>query len=425
MSNKKPISILGAGLVGSLFSLFLAKRGEKVQIFEKRSDPRKNDGNKGRSINLALSHRGLKALRAVGLEEKVMQLAIPMKGRMIHSEKGETHLQPYSRDEKCIYSVSRFELNKLLIETADKHHQINYQFNKKCLGIDEEEITFFDTKKQEIEKQKTDLVIGGDGANSIVRRRVNQLVKADFKETFLSHGYKELTIPAGKNGTWRLEKEALHIWPRQQFMLIALPNLDGSFTCTLFLAYKGQKSFDQLKTKEQVDHFFEKEFPDVKQLIPTLAEEFFQNPTSFLSTVKTAPWHYKEKYLLMGDAAHAIVPFYGQGMNAAFEDCLVMNELLDNCGDNWKEAMQAFSETRKKDGDAIAELALANFIEMRDKVIDPLFLKKKALIHELSEKEPEKWQPLYEMVTFSDLSYSEALQKGRDQDTELDKLIKT
>jgi len=420
--NNRHISILGAGLVGSLFAVFLAKRGFKVKVFEKRSDPRLSHKDQGRSINLALSHRGWKALDAVGLKEKVLQLSIAMRGRMIHDLEGSQSLQTYSRGGKCIYSVSRFELNKLLIEAADEYKNIDFFFNHKCLAIDEEEITFFETKKQKIVRCKHDLVIGSDGANSVVRKRINQLVKANFEEEFLDHGYKELTIPAGKNGDFQLDPNALHIWPRQQFMLIALPNPDKSFTCTLFLAFEGDVSFDKLQSVEAVSEFFSKEFPDVKKLIPTLEKEFFENPTSFLSTVKTYPWHYKNKYLLVGDAAHAIVPFYGQGMNAGFEDCSVLNDLLDKFDNDWDRVLPYFTENRKKDGDAIAELALNNFIEMRDKVTDPDFLAKKKRVYELYESNSEEWMPLYEMVTFSDFSYSEALEKSKEQDRKISKL---
>jgi len=419
MMKKSSVTLLGAGLVGSLFAVFLAKRGFEVHIFEKRSDPRSSTKDQGRSINLALSHRGWKALKAVGLEEQVRKLAIPMKGRMIHDHEGNQNLQAYSKEGKSIYSISRLALNKLLIDTADAYDNIHFHFNHNCLAIQEEEITFFHTKKQKIIRVKPNLLIGTDGANSVVRKRINQLVKAEFEETFLAHGYKELSIPAGKNNNFQLDQNALHIWPRKQFMLIALPNPDKTFTCTLFLAYEGKQSFDQLTTLEAVNAFFEKEFSDVKTLIPDLGKQFFENPTSFLSTVKTYPWHYEDKFLIMGDAAHAIVPFYGQGMNAGFEDCTVLAQLLEDYNNNWAKVLPAFSEHRKKDGDAIATLALNNFVEMRDSVVDPNFLAKKQKIAELYEQDPKAWMPLYEMVTFSDYSYSEALQKGKEQEQKI------
>ncbi len=419
MMKKPSVTLLGAGLVGSLFAVFLAKRGFEVHIFEKRSDPRTSAKDQGRSINLALSHRGWKALRAVGLEEEVRKLAIPMKGRMIHDHEGAQTFQAYSKEGKSIYSISRLALNTLLIEAADAHDAIHFHFNHNCLAIQEDEITFFHTKKQKIIRVKPQLVIGTDGANSVVRKRINQLVKADFEETFLEHGYKELSIPAGENNTFLLDPHALHIWPRKQFMLIALPNPDKTFTCTLFLAYEGERSFDQLTSVEAVNAFFAQEFSDVHTLIPDLSKQFFENPTSFLSTVKTYPWHYEDKFLIMGDAAHAIVPFYGQGMNAGFEDCSVLAELLEEYRNDWSKVLPAFSKHRKKDGDAIATLALNNFVEMRDSVIDEHFLAKKQKIAELYEQDPNKWMPLYEMVTFSDYSYSEALQKGKEQEQKI------
>ncbi|MEX2588856.1 MAG: NAD(P)/FAD-dependent oxidoreductase, partial [Chitinophagales bacterium] len=381
---RKKIAITGAGLVGSLWTLFLGQKGYAVDVFERRSDMRKKGADSGRSINLALSRRGLKALEKVGLLEEVKKMAIPMHGRLIHELDGSTHLQPYGREGEFINSISRGGLNKLLVENAEKLENVNFHFEQSCDGFDK------DSLKLQIDGNELDydLVFGTDGAFSAIRSTMQRTDRFDYEQKYLAHGYKELSIKPNAEGNFKMEKNALHIWPRKKFMLIALPNQDGSFTCTLFLAFEGPVSFEQLKDEVSVNAFFEEYFPDAKALMPHLTEEFFENPTSSLVTVKCFPWTYGDKYCLLGDAAHAIVPFYGQGMNAGFEDCYLLDEMWENDPEKWPEMINTFGQMRKPDGDAIADLALHNFIEMRDLVADEQFLLQKKIEKAIQEKYP-------------------------------------
>ncbi len=411
MNSEKHIAIVGAGLVGSLLSIYLAKRGYKISVFERRDDMRKSTGYQGRSINLALSNRGIRALEEVGLAEELKQQAIPMHGRMIHDLQGNTNFQLYGKEGQFINSISRSGLNRVLITEAEKHN-VQFYFEKRVTHIDfdQTEITFQDSSKN-----KFDLIIGSDGAFSSVRLAMQMTDRFDFSQDYIDHGYKELHIPAGLNGEFKLEKNALHIWPRESFMLIALPNPDGSFTLTLFFPFKGEQSFEHLSSNESVNEFFKTTFPDAYALMPNLLEEFFTNPVSSLVTVKCFPWA-KNKTLLIGDAAHAIVPFYGQGMNAGFEDCRKLNDLLDIQKDNWEFVLNLFQAEQKPNADAIAQLALDNFIEMRDLVNDADFILRKKIESKLHELFPNKWIPLYSMVTFYEsIPYSTAYQIGQKQ----------
>jgi kynurenine 3-monooxygenase len=408
MRNEKEITILGAGLVGSLLSMYLVKEHMKVEVFEKRRDPRKAQRQEGRSINLALSHRGLHALEKVGLREKAQSLAIPMKGRMMHSTTGELTFQPYGKEGQFINSISRSELNHMLITEAESQGVI-FNFNKPCSGINiDEEYLELDGIPYDL-KQKG-LVIGSDGAFSMLRQVMQKRDRFSFSQDYLDHAYKELTINPVQ-GDFALDPHALHIWPRGGFMLIALPNQDKSFTCTLFLSWEGKESFDNLNSKEAVMIFFEKYFRDVIPLIPDLADQFQSNPTASLVSTSCFPWS-SGKFTLIGDAAHAIVPFYGQGMNAGFEDCRLFMEHAKSCGFEWINVLKAFERSRKPNADAIKQLALQNFIEMRDKVGQDQFLRQKSIEAELNNKYPDQWIPQYSMVTFSDIDYSEALQDG-------------
>ena len=416
---KKEITIIGAGLVGSLLSIYLSKRGYKVKIYERRGDMRRATVEAGRSINLALSDRGLLALEKVGLVEEIRKISIPMHGRFIHNLDGTTAFQPYGKEGQFINSVSRGELNKKLMDLAEEQGAAIH-FHEKCSTINwkENEIEFTNTKSGDRTDAGADIIFGADGAFSAARLQ-HQLShdKFDYHQYYIDCGYKELTIPAGENGIFLLEKNALHIWPRKDYMLIALPNLDGSFTCTLFFPFKGEQSFEKLDTEEKVTTFFKETFPDIISLIPDLHKQFFHNPVSSLVTVKCFPWIREDKFALIGDAAHAIVPFFGQGMNCGFEDCRILDELIEQNGDDWDTILQQYQTLRKPDGDAIADLAVNNFTEMRDRTADPNFLLQKKIEAWLHEKYPDKWIPAYSQVTFSPhIRYSEALQRGQKQE---------
>lgn len=416
LMEKKQI-IIGAGLVGSLHAVYLAKRGVQVEVYERRPDMRNTDISAGRSINLAISHRGLKALDRVGLKQKVLEMVIPMPGRMIHDVEGNTNFQPYGKEGQHINSVSRGGLNALLMSEAEKAG-VKIHFNQRCLSmnLDAGKATFRDEVSGIEQEIVADHIYGTDGAFSQVRHAMMMTDQFNYSQTYLEHGYKELSIPATKDGGFRLEKNALHIWPRGGYMLIALPNLDGSFTVTLFLSFKGKHAFENLNTEQEVLHFFNEVFPDVVPHMPTLVEDFFGNPTSSLCTIRCFPWKYKDKAIIFGDASHAIVPFYGQGMVSGFEDCYVFDQLADELWDDKEALFEKFQTLRKPDGDAIADLALRNFVEMRDSVADSKFLLRKQIEKKLSAQHPDKWIPLYEMVTFSELRYSEALERGKEQD---------
>ncbi|GIV33984.1 MAG: kynurenine 3-monooxygenase [Chitinophagales bacterium] len=372
----------------------------------------------GRSINLALSDRGLRALREVGLEEAIRKMAIPMHGRMIHHPDGTTELQPYGRKGQYINSISRTGLNQLLMTEAERAGAV-ITFEQPCEGYDFQ-------KKEAILKNgftQSDVIFAADGAFSAIRRSLEKTDRFNYSQSYLDHGYKELTIPPHEDGSFRMFKHALHIWPRKSFMLIALPNLDGSYTVTLFLAFEGEESFEKLQDEQAVMRFFQKHFPDVVPLMPGLTETFFSNPTSSLATFRCYPWSYDNKVLLIGDAAHGIVPFYGQGMNAGFEDCTILNSMMQEYADDWTKIIPAFQKTRKPDADAIAELALRNFIEMRDLVADEKFVLRKKIELLMHERHPDKFVPLYSMVTFSHLPYSQALQISKKQDAFFEKKL--
>ncbi|MFD2246564.1 FAD-dependent oxidoreductase [Pontibacter ruber] len=426
MTEKKNIAIMGAGLVGSLLSLYLAKRGHKVDLYERRPDLRKLGAFGGRSINLALSDRGWRALRGIGIEEQVRKVAIPMYGRMMHDEQGNLTYQPYGKEGQAIYSVSRAGLNVALMDISEPDPNITYHFNRQLLNLDlhTNEAEMRNTETGEVEKLQSQLLFGADGAFSMVRNAMQKTDRYNYSQSYLEYGYKELTIPAAEGGGWLLEKHALHIWPRGNYMMIALPNIDGSFTCTLFFPYEGALSFESIKTDTELLNFFLEAFPDAVPLMPDLAEDYFSNPIGSLVTVKCFPWSYQDKALLIGDACHAVVPFYGQGMNAGFEDITVLDQMLENFDGDWEKLFKAFERKRKPDADAIADLAVMNFIEMRDKVADPRFLLRKKIEARINQQYPDKWIPLYTMVTFTDLPYSYALETGRLQDEIMKKVMK-
>lgn len=413
--QRKNIVISGGGLVGSLLAIYFARDGHKVHLFERRSDARKTNIYAGRSINLALSDRGWKALRGVGLEDKVRQIALPMYHRGLHQPDGSYMRQPYGKPGQAIYSVSRGGLNILLLEAADSYDNVELFFNHKCVDIDFEtnKVKFIDNAQNEV-IVKADYVFGADGAFSAIRNEMMKTDRFDYQQQYISHGYKELTIPAGEEGSYLLENNALHIWPRHEFMLIALPNKDGTFTCTLFLPFEGDNSFSKLDTVDKAKDFFKEKFNDALELMPDFESQWIQNPVSSLCIIRCYPW-VRNHTALIGDAAHAIVPFYGQGMNCGFEDVDVLFQLLDQT-DDWTDALDRYQKLRKPDADAIADLAMRNFIEMRDLTADPKFLLQKKIEARIQDKYPQLWTPLYSMVTFSHRRYSEALALGQIHD---------
>jgi kynurenine 3-monooxygenase len=422
--------LIGSGLAGGLLAAYLGRRGYEVDLYERRSDPREGNMVDGRSINLALSTRGIHALEQIGIADEVLKHAIPMRGRMIHEKSGGLHFAPYDVDPtKHINSIGRAALNTTVIEAAQRYPNVSVHFDHKCTDVDLDSPTaqLLNPSTSQPITASGDAVIGVDGAFSAVRQSMQlKIDNFEYNESYLAHGYKELTIPPGPDGSWRMEKNALHIWPRKSFMMIALPNPDGSFTCTLFWEFEGPRSFATTKTDDNVYRFFDEEFPDAVPLMPNLLDDFKNNPTGSLVTIRCAPWFYKDKVALVGDAAHAVVPFYGQGMNAAFEDCVVLDECLaefppttagPSAGEQDRQrAFAEYFQRRKANADALADLALENFIEMRDKTASRTFRAKKKLDHLLEATLPGIYLPLYTMVTFTRIPYAEAARRARRQD---------
>jgi len=410
--------LIGSGLAGGLLAAYLGRRGYDVDLYERRADPREGNIVGGRSINLAISTRGIHALEQIGIADETLRYAIPMRGRMIHDKSGALHFAPYDVDPKnCINSIERASLNTTVIEAAQRYPSVRVHFNRKCTDVDlTEAICRLETETGKL-AVRGDAVIGVDGAFSAVRASMQRNIDSfQYNESYLAHGYKELTIPPAPDGSWLIEKNALHIWPRKSFMMIALPNPDGSFTCTLFWEFEGPRSFTTTRTDDDVRHFFDEEFPDAVPLMPTLLDDFKNNPTGSLVTIRCAPWYYRDRVCLLGDAAHAVVPFYGQGMNAAFEDCIVLDECLDKFADNRERAFAQYFERRKENADALADLAIGNFIEMRDKTASRAFRAKKKLDHLLEAALPGVYLPLYTMVTFTRIPYAQAARRARLQD---------
>jgi kynurenine 3-monooxygenase len=415
----REVTLVGGGLSGALLALMLARKGLKVTVYERRADVRVDQIEEGRSINLALSARGIHALRLVGLDGEVLARAIPMRGRYIHPVRGGGSLIPYGRKpDEVIHSVSRRGLNAQLLDALAREKDVAVHFQHRCTGYNlrSRTLAIRDEAAGREFAVEAPVAIGTDGAASAVRAALLQATRMNYSQEYLEHGYKELTIPPAADGSYRLEPNALHIWPRGGFMMIALPNLDRSFTCTLFLPFHGSPGFDQLASPADVTAFFGSTFPDAVPLLPDLTDEFFRNPTGGLVTVRCAPWHRGGQVLLLGDAAHAIVPFFGQGMNCAFEDCEVLLGLFDECGGGWEEVFPRFFRERKANVDAIAQLALDNFVEMRDTSADPRFALKRQLEHLLEERYPGQFFSKYSMVSFHRFPYTEALERGKAQD---------
>lgn len=456
--DKPRIAIIGGGLAGALLACYLGRRDYDVDLYERRPDPESEPFVGGRSINLAISERGLHALERVGLADAVLRQAIPMRGRMIHGLRGDLHFQPYDKDpSRCINSVSRVALNSLTIAAARRHPRVRVHFEHRCTDVDLERpaIELLDLRSRQPLRVEHDLVFGVDGAYSAVRGAMQRRERFDYSQHYLLHGYKELSIPPGPTGAHRMERNALHIWPRRSFMMIALPNPDGSFTCTLFLPWgdpghpqgwpparspgagsslprvrlrrpAGDASgpsgpadnlgFAFLRSDDEVLRFFHRWFPDAVPLMPTLLEDFRRHPTGSMVTIRCAPWHWAGRVALVGDAAHAVVPFYGQGANAAFEDCVVLDECIDRHAPDWERILAEYDRLRRPHVDALADLALANFIEMRDKTASRAFRIYKATDRTLHRLLPRWYTPLYTMVSFTRIPYADAVRRARRQD---------
>ena len=423
MQTEKNVAIVGSGLVGSLLAIFLRKQGHQVTVFDRRQDVRTVEFS-GRSINLAMSNRGWKALREAGIEDEIRKLALPLDKRAMHVEGKPVYFQKYGDEGEAIYSISRGILNRRMIDLAEQAGA-KFRFEEKIWDVDMPHAKLYtgESEKSPWKEYQFDLIFGADGAFSRVRHKMQRQSRFNYSQHFIDVGYKELTIPANKDGSHKLDNASFHIWPRGNFMLIAMPNLDGSFTCTLFMPFEGEVSFESIQTEEQADAFFENYFPDIKEEISNIKRDFFKNPTSAMVTIKCFPWSYYDKITLVGDSAHAIVPFYGQGMNAGFEDISVLNEKINEHGDNWQLIFEEYQAERKVNTDAIAELSYRNFVEMSSKTADPKFLLRKKIEKKFAEKHPELWIPLYSRVTFSDKAYADALSIGDYQRGIMDEVM--
>ncbi|MGI9552300.1 MAG: FAD-dependent oxidoreductase [Aurantibacter sp.] len=423
IQTPKDIAIIGSGLVGSLLAIYLKKAGHNITVFDRRPDIRTVEFS-GRSINLAMSNRGWRALREVGLEDEIKEIAIPLDKRAMHVIGKPMYFQPYGKEGEAIWSISRGVLNRTMIDLAERAGA-EFRFNEKVWDVSLPEAKLFtgESEKGEWKEYDYDIIFGCDGAFSRVRHKMQRRSRFDYSQDFIDVGYKELTISANEDGSHKLDDGSFHIWPRGRFMFIAMPNLDGSFTCTLFMPFEGEISFEGIKTKDDAKRFFNTYFPEVMQVMDDLANDFFENPTSAMVTMKCYPWTYWDKIALVGDSAHAIVPFYGQGMNAGFEDIFVLNELMMTHGDDWESIFSNYQETRKPNADAIAELSYRNFIEMSSKTSDPKFLLQKKIEKHFAEKHPDKWIPAYSRVTFSERPYTEALGIGDAQEEIMQKVM--
>jgi len=424
VQTSKNIAIIGSGLVGSLLSIYLKKKGHTVTVFDRRPDIR-TVGFSGRSINLAMSNRGWKSLREVGLEERIKEIAIPLDKRAMYVNGKPVYFQKYGKDGEAIWSISRGILNRKMIDLAEES-SVEFRFHEKVWDVNLPKAKIFtgETEKSEWKEYQYDLIFGCDGAFSRVRHKMQRRSRFDYSQNFIDIGYKELTIPPNEDGTHKLDKNSFHIWPRGRFMLIAMPNIDGSFTCTLFLPFEGEVSFDGITTEEEAKSFFKTYFPNVGKEIENLTRDFFKNPTSAMATMKCYPWTYWNKVALVGDSAHAILPFYGQGMNAGFEDIHVLNELMKIHGDDWDSIFAQYQAQRKPNTDAIAELSYRNFMEMSSKTANPKFLLQKKIEKWFASKHPNKWIPIYSRVTFSDRPYAEALEIGDKQEKIMQEVMK-
>lgn len=423
MQTPQKIAIIGSGLVGTLLAIYLKKMGHTVHVFDRSPDIRTVEFS-GRSINLVMSNRGWKALEDIGIDDEIRKIGIPVDKRAIHLKDGKLNYQNYGKDGEAIFSLSRGVLNRKMIDLAEQAG-VEFKFEHKIWDVTLADATLHigETERGEWTELKYDKVFGADGAFSRIRHRMQRQSMFDYSQEFMKIGYKELHIPANPDGTHKIDKNSLHIWPRGQFMLMALANLDGSFTCTLFMSFEGENSFEALKEEKDLVNFFAEYFPDTKEVIPDLVQDFFKNPTSYLVMMKCFPWTHENNIALIGDAAHAIVPFYGQGMNVGFEDITVLVQMIEKYGNDWGTIFKEYEKSRKPNADAIAELSLRNFIEMSTKTADEKFLLQKKIEKWFSDKHPEKWLPLYSRVTFSTQPYSEALAIGDFQNKIMEEVM--
>ena len=424
MQTPQKIAVVGSGLVGTLLAIYLKRAGHSVAVFDRSPDIRTIEFS-GRSINLVMSDRGWKALADLGLDEEIRKIGIPVDKRAIHLQNGKLNTQFYGKEGEAIFSLSRGVLNRKMVDLAEKEG-VEFFFEHKIWDVNLATATLYEGESEQgaWNEIKFDKVFGADGAFSRIRHRMQRQSMFDYSQEFMQIGYKELPIPANPDGTHKIDKNSLHIWPRGNFMLMALANLQGSFTCTLFMPFEGENSFEKIKNEEDLTQFFAEFFPDTKEVIPDLVRDFFKNPTSYLAIMKCFPWTYEDKVALIGDSAHAIVPFYGHGMNAGFEDITVLNTLMNEYGDDWKKIFSEYQISRKPNADAIAELSKRNFEEMSDKTADENFLLQKKIEKWFSDKHPDKWMPLYSRVTFSLQPYSEALAIGDFQNEIMQEVLK-
>ncbi|SHI70995.1 FAD-dependent oxidoreductase [Flavobacterium haoranii] len=423
MQTPKKIAVVGAGLVGSLLAIYLKRAGHIVHVFDRSPDIR-NVQFSGRSINLVMSQRGWKALERLNLQQEIQKIGIPVDKRAIHIANEALNYQFYGKEGEAIYSLSRGVLNRKMIDLAEAEG-VEFKFEQKIWDVSLDSATLHqgETERGEWFDLDYDIVFGADGAFSRVRHRMQRQSMFNYSQDFLKIGYKELHIPANEDGSHKLDKNSLHIWPRGEFMLMALANLDGSFTCTLFMPHEGENSFEEIQNVSDLNTFFDKHFPDTKAIMPKLEEDFFKNPTSYLVTMKCFPWTYKDKVALIGDACHAIVPFYGHGMNAGFEDITILVEMIEKYGDDWETIFESYQNSRKPNADAIAELSYRNFMEMSSKTADMKFHLQKKIEKWFSEKHPDKWVPLYRRVTFTHQPYAEALAEGDKQNAIMQEIL--
>lgn len=419
------ILITGGGLVGLLAAMFLNKRGHEVDVFERHPDIRKGVIQRNRSINLTLCERGLKVLASLGLDQEVYDLAIPVYGRLIHSPAGELTYQPYGNNREAIYSISRADLNIALLNFAEQHFDLNLHFNNRCLGLNLSTLTaqFENTADKSMTSESADIFIGADGAHSTIRYQLQKLNRFNFSQQYWENGYLELNIPATREGNWVLEKNVIHIWPRGSYMLIGFPNRDGSFTCALHIPFEGELSHEAIRSETDLVTFFTESFPDVVEHFPNLGADFFSRKLNPMITVRCDPWSFQDRVLLIGDAAHAIYPSYGQGANAGFEDCAFLDQCLEKHGDNWLAVFREYEKTRKPNTDAIANLCIEHFIEIRDLVGKPEFLLRKQIERKLNQLASDRYASLYAMITFSCMPYTEALRIDREQRALVDRIL--
>lgn len=424
MQTPQKIAVIGSGLVGTLLAIYLKKQGHTVHVYDRSPDIRTVKFS-GRSINLVMSNRGWKAMEDVKLDDEIRKIGIPVDKRAIHLTDGKINEQYYGKEGESIYSLSRGILNRRMIDLAQEEG-VEFFFEHKIWDVTLATATLHigETERGEWTELQYDKVFGADGAFSRIRHRMQRQSMFDYSQEFMKLGYKELNIPANPDGSHKIDKNSLHIWPRGNFMLMALANLDGSFTCTLFMPFEGENSFEQLKDESSLVAFFANHFPDTAAVIPDLVKDFFRNPTSYLAIMKCYPWAFEDKVALIGDAAHAIVPFYGHGMNAGFEDITILNQMMNQYGDNWKTIFEEYQKSRKPNADAIAELSRRNFIEMSTKTADEKFLLQKKIEKWFSDKHPDKWMPLYSRVTFSLQPYAEALAIGDFQNKIMEEVMK-